>query len=436
MIRNRADYPGEQPHDQFDCIYLEKKDFCNLRDFVTENRDVTVEIEETFSFTRSGGKEVIRIRNYVGIIETKSKTIVEVLPKIYLGAGTRTEDEEVRQTRLIFLRMLRYLRDAPFKKIDEAHLRITRFPILEVFISSFLSELDLLVKQGINKHYVSQEINHSILKGRLLFHEQIRQNLIHPERFFIHYEEFSENIPQNRIIKSALSKISTKSRSIINQNLIRQFLFILDEIPLSEDIETDLAACRQKNRLFSHYQQVLTWSSVFLKDQSFTNFRGKHINQAILFPMERIFEDYVAAGFKKYLKEYSIVTQEKKHHLVDFHIDAPKFRLKPDIVLRNDNTIFIIDSKWKLIEESSPQKNYGISQQDMYQLFGYGEKYHDKECLMTRLFLLYPKYERFGEKLPIFTYKEGMQLEVLPFDLSTSLDKAITKMNIIGHLNP
>ena len=57
-------------------------------------------------------------------------------------------------------------------------------------------------------------------------------------------------------------------------------------------IVSDFRKVNNSNRLFANYKQAISWSEVFLMNKSFTNFSGNSKNMAILFPMERIFEDY------------------------------------------------------------------------------------------------------------------------------------------------
>ena len=101
-----------------------------------------IEVDQAFSVHRAKGKDFIKVKNYVGVIEIKGGTTIEILPKIYLSDG---EDQE-QTTRRLFLKMLRHLRDSPFRVIDQAHLKTSRFPILEIFITSFLTELGTLIK--------------------------------------------------------------------------------------------------------------------------------------------------------------------------------------------------------------------------------------------------------------------------------------------------
>ena len=69
-----------------------------------------------------------------------------------------------------------------------------------------------------------------------------------------------------------------------------------------------------------------------------------------------------------------------------FLFDSPqKFALRPDIVIATkDDKKIILDTKWKSLEDV-PQKNYGISQSDMYQMYAYSKKYET-----PNIWLLYP----------------------------------------------
>ena len=148
---------------------------------------------------------------------------------------------------------------------------------------------------------------------------------------------------------------------------------------------------------------------------------------AILFPMERIFEDYVGHLMKTYADGHEIKTQDKSYYLVSNHKDKNKFRLKPDIVATNEinNEQIIFDTKWKLLDVSKEKKNYNISQSDMYQLYAYGKKYDLKNGLSKepKLVLLYPSNPDFQQPLEDFIYEGELVLSVLPFNLKNSLSK-------------
>lgn len=165
----------------------------------------------------------------------------------------------------------------------------------------------------------------------------------------------------------------------------------------------------------------MQWVALFLWKQSLVSFTGKHLSLALLFPMERIFEDYVASVIRKQNSDWHISTQDTKHHLIEEHQDRSMFQLRPDIVMSKttnwETSTIVLDTKWKLIDETNRRQKYNISQADMYQLFAYAEKYKCKD-----VYLIYPKTETFTKNLPPFAYRKWEQtLHAVGFDLEIDL---------------
>ena len=172
--------------------YIEKTTFESIEKFVLEN-----ETERYLKITtKKGFGKVLQAQNYVGVIQTKDGTTIEILPKI-----KKLENEESKD---ILIKMLKTLKNSPFKHFNTANLRATKMPLLEIFISMFLEELTKLVQKGIKSDYVQKEENLKFLKGKLKISEQIKQNSVHKERFFVEYQEFSSNRVENRLIKTTL----------------------------------------------------------------------------------------------------------------------------------------------------------------------------------------------------------------------------------------
>jgi 5-methylcytosine-specific restriction enzyme subunit McrC len=388
--------------------------FNNLWDFILENQTSNLETEKAFDLYTRGGKRVIKAKNYVGVIETKSKDVVEVLPKIY---GV----ESISESKKIFLKMLSVLKGFNNLSFQEAGLQSkSDFPILELFISNYINEVERLILNGIKKGYDFKEDNLSFLKGNLKFEIHLRKNLVNKSKFYVKYSEFADDIPLNRILKSTLLKLLNITKSSINRRKISQLLNVFYEIPISSNVDSDLNRCSNSNRLVSDYERIIEWSEIFLLNKGFTNFSGKNINQAILFPMEKIFESFVSYQIKKHSSNYRVSTQHQKFHLIEKYREKPKFRLKPDIFVQGklSQGNLIIDTKWKVIDET--KKSTSIKQSDMYQLYAYGRKYL-KGYEEPILFLIYPFNKKFTETLPPFYYeKEGdfwLKLYAKPFDL-------------------
>ena len=163
--------------------------------------------------------------------------------------------------------------------------------------------------------------------------------------------------------------------------------------------------------------------------KSFTSFAGSEVALALLFPMESLFESYIATLLRRTLDAsvFTVSAQDRSYHL----FEEPKavFQMKPDIVITNkiENAIYIMDTKWKVLSEE--KANYGISQADMYQMFAYQKKYD-----ADNVTLLYPKTEQVHTDDIEFReiYDDGVTVRIRfldLFDIQNSLDVLCTELN-------
>ena len=424
-IKGQNHYDGD--------VALEETTFNHLWNFILSNK-ATNDVDAVMSVhTRSGGKKYIKIGRYVGTIQTKDGQTIEILPKIYNSKGEANLDVDI--CRKIFLNMLRHFTDARAKSFQQASLDTkTGFPILEIFISNYISGVEQLVIGGLKKGYSQISENCCFLKGQLDIGKQITKNMANQAKFAIRYNKYVDNIPHNRIVATTLRRLMDISNSPSNKTRITTLMGYMDNIPSSTNIENDLQKSLCGNRLFSSYELLIKWSSQFLSNRGFTTFSGDYINQSLLFKAEKLFEDFVAYLFKRYASTYTINTQHNKYYLVDRHNENGLFKLRPDIVIEsgggNDNyNCVIIDTKWKSLNSYRPDKNYLIDIKDMYQLYAYGQKYRlglvkkFGKDIVPKLVLIYPYSENFTRVLPEFIYEDlkdniGLSLIVVPFDLT------------------
>ena len=339
---------------------------------------------------RYAGK-YISVNNFVGVIQTPKGHQVQILPKIDLGRDENDADEvnSFKQTKKIFLKMIRTLRDIPIKHLDTTNLKTEKLPIFEIFISMYLQEAMILAKRGLKSAYQEHEDNLRFYKGKLMVSEQIKRNTAHKERFYMRYDEYDLNRPENRLIKSTLLKLMSLSANEQNQKEIRQILTFFELVEPSPNYERDFSLVK-KDRTVKDYEMILQWSKVFLLNQSFSTFTGRSQSWALLFPMETVFESYVAQELRKVCADtpWTISVQDREQWLFDY--PNHKFRLKPDIVIRKDDgSQIILDTKWKSLTDNE-RMNYGISQSDMYQMYAYSKKYTRTGDDSPDVWLLYP----------------------------------------------
>jgi 5-methylcytosine-specific restriction enzyme subunit McrC len=339
-------------------------------------------------------------------------TVIEILPKIADGEIT------VSETKQIFLEMLKTLNDVNFKDFNVSSLHTERLSLLEIFIKMFLDEVTILTKQGLKAAYTPIESNEKFYKGKLLASQNLKHNLVNKERFFVRYDDFNINRPENRLIKSTISFLLKATSDVRNRQLASRLLTYFDKVGFSTNYEGDLSRCFA-DRSVSHYQKVLSWCRVFLRGNSFTAFAGSEVALALLFPMEKVFESFIAARFRKHLSTgINIRTQDNRYSLFDSPSRA--FALRPDIVLEFDGRTIVLDTKWKLLTDSA--RNKGISQSDMYQMYAYSKKYEAEGIV-----LVYPNSNLINRTNISFASDDNVKVSVSFIDLR-NVEGSISKL--------
>lgn len=329
----------------------------------------------------------IYIQNYVGELIFKNHLKIQILPKIYFG---QTED----CTREVLLKMLigsRNLSEKYFRSTEHAAADID---LLESYIHMYLTEASLLVRRGLRSSYEQKTDNLTCFKGRLQIPGHIRKNLTDRTHFYVSYEEFTLNRPENRLIKAALQQLSKISTRQKNRNEARRLLYFFDEVDVSVNYSQDFSRIHT-DRNSREYSRILPWTKAILNNQGLLQFSQGFEATSLLFAMEEVFENYVARQVEKYFEEnWDVSAQDNGVTLFDppkEHQGSDKlyFRLRPDIVLRHKtkNRTVIFDTKWKPVPKNRYQYQAN-AREDMYQMYVYAGRFHASDII-----LLYPKSE-------------------------------------------
>ena len=376
------------------------------------------EVGETpwLRLTQRRGRRAVQVTNFVGVMRAPDGYQIEVLPKV--GKAIGGGDVEARQ---LLIEMLRCLGGFRHIQTDSAKLFATCMPLLEVFIAEFLRAVQHLVKRGLRSDYRTQQDNLFALRGKLQMAQHLRANLVRRDRFFTEFDEFSPNRPENRLLHAALRRVLDWTSQHAHQQLARELCFVFADVPASQNPTVDFQRVRQ-DRGMAHYDAALAWARLILQGVSPLTGSGAHHATSLLFPMERVFEAFVAKHLPRQLAQgFSLRTQVSGKSLVQ-HQGQDWFRLKPDLLVQEAKTAhLVLDTKWKLLNSQlrSGADKYGLSQGDFYQLYAYGQHYLGGQ---GDLVLIYPKTDTFAQPLAVFEFlpftdPSKLRLWVLPFCL-------------------
>jgi 5-methylcytosine-specific restriction enzyme subunit McrC len=356
-------------------------------------------------------RQWLRLSNYVGVIETPGGTRIEILPK-HFDAG-----DDIHRARQLLIRMLEGALDLPAKEVGPATLHTFKVPLREWLMGRFLLALDHLVKRGVRFVYHRIEEERHFLRGRLDLSKQIRRPPGRQHFFSLQHDIFDPDRPENRLLRSALDRVCRLTHDPGNWRIARELDAYLSPIPPSQNVDQDFRHW-QHDRLMTHYTPVKPWCQLILKEQLPMTVSGEWHGLSLLYPMEKLFERYVAACLRRKLTNTATVVEQPTRRHLCRHRMSDWFELRPDLLVSRGSQDWILDTKWKRLNQAltTTKDKYEISQDDMYQMFAYGQRYLNG---IGEMFLIYPKTKDFSKALPVFEFSKDLRLWAVAFDLET-----------------
>lgn len=351
-------------------------------------------------------EKCIKFTKYTGIIQLNDGTYLEILPKIDKNISVENSRKTFEN---LVLASHNLTKEYKHNKITNSDTKKDNH-IVEIFISVFCKDILNLIKKGIKKAYIRHAENLDTYKGKLYFPEHLKRNITTKNKFFVEYSEFSMDIPENRILKSACQYLLKRTDIEENKNALRRLLLEFGDIPHCTNLDKDI----QKvciNRLHSYYQRPIEYAEFFLRHENFLPRKGVKQLPALLFPLNKMFEDYIENLFIRNKIPYK--TQYSKYNLINTG-KKELFNTQMDFVINNGNKSLIIDAKWKELDVED--EKLGVSQNDLYQLLVYSDIVKNKETKDASIALLYPQNTKFNQ-IYEWTYFNGIKIYIVPVDV-------------------
>ena len=364
------------------------------------------------------GRKSLRARGVVGLIATPDCQL-EILPKIESGGETDVADDKFRD-RLIH--MLEVTQDLPIEIGFRAHLGLQRDTILEILIRKFCGKLIDTVRRGMPRRYIEHYDDLSALRGCLDVTRQFSILAASPQKLACRFEALSPDIPLNQVMRATVSKLSRVATAEDNQRILRELSFVYADVA---DVPAGLLRWDLINldRTNSHWQDLKNMAKIFLLDRHQRTTAGESDGYALLFEMNFLFEKYVTRMLSRALSGTDLIVSAQgghRHCLYELG-GTPRFRTRPDLIIRRgDEIALIVDTKWKRITSRIDDPKQGVSQADVYQLMAYSRIY---KC--PNVMLLYPHHsglplDRVFRPLSIADPESGETLFLATLDLSGS----------------
>lgn len=315
------------------------------------------------------------------------------------------------------------------------HIGAEKFENVKDLYSEVLSiGIPVLIRGGLIKDYVCVEEKSTVIKGKIDINASIKKNALVDKKLVVIYDEFSEDILLNQIIKATLvflshsAKIKPKTR-----RLFYGFLPYFEEVS-NREMNLQLWKNVQYNSQNIRYQFVIDVCRYLyeelLLDESSESQSMKQIQDEQR--LSALYEKFIFSFYKRETNYF--VSRPQIQWKVDDGFSEALPIMQTDIVLQTSNKTLIVDTKF-YSENMGTRFEGGESKQksnNLYQIFTYVNNWNKKPSEIVGGMLLYAR--TIGLSQPNHTYNiNGNQIFVLSFDLNQDFNGI--KADLLAYVN-
>lgn len=299
---------------------------------------------------------------------------------------------------------------------------------IDLYSEILLIGLPVLIRGGLLKEYIRVNDRSTIIRGKIDINSSIKQNAIVDKKLIVIYDDFSEDILLNQLLKATLIYLSKNSKIIKEKRRI--FFSYIAYFGNVSDIELELRLWKkvQYNRQNIRYQFLVDICR-YLYEELLISDDGNEARQSINDEqkLSSLYEKFVFSFYKRET-EYEVIHPQIPWKVNNGFIDALPI-MQTDIVLKHQNRTLIIDTKF-YNENMIKRIEGGVAKQisgNLYQIFTYVNNWVPKDNEVVSGMLLYAMtgaekqpnhyYEINGNSISIVTLNLNQDFKAIHSDL-------------------
>ena len=256
---------------------------------------------------------------------------------------------------------------------DAAPFAFTEDSLVEAVIPAFVHEVSRAIRRGLLQGYKVEEDALPTVRGRIRFDDQLRYRFGRFPPAEVRFDEFTEDIDANRLIKAAANMLlRMRLRSRESRRALRRIDSVMENVSL---IEYDRARLPEIGwtRLNEHYRHAVSLAQVVLRHCAFElpfDESGRRVHaSSFLVDMNRVFEDFVRTAVREQLglpeKAFPNGGKHPRLTLDDRGAETGRIKLEPDLSWWEGlDCVFVGDVKYKRTGRDGENP-------DLYQLLAY-----------------------------------------------------------------
>jgi 5-methylcytosine-specific restriction enzyme subunit McrC len=239
--------------------------------------------------------------------------------------------------------------------------------LFEAIVHGFCAGLARALHFGPLQGYRFEEESLQTVRGQIRFNDHIRTHFGLLPPIECAFDEFTEDIEINRILKAAIVRLGEiRLRSGSSRRRLRMLLAHFASVGLVR-YDPRAVPSIEFDRRTEHYRGPVELARLILRSRSVDARSGEVTSAAFLLDLAEVFEDFVVVALEERLHgdEGELVRHAKGRGL---HLDAARaLRLEPDLSWwTGPRCLFVGDVKYKRTKPAS-----GVQHPDAYQLLAY-----------------------------------------------------------------
>ena len=258
------------------------------------------------------------------------------------------------------------------------------------------------------------------VRGRIRFEEQLRRRYGRTLPVEVRYDEFTDDVLENRLIKAAVGRLA--SLRIGSPSARRGLGWIAGTLANVAVVEFAPAHVPEPrfDRLNEHYRDVVALARLVLRHSAFQSRRGAVRAKGFLFNMNAVFQQFVARALRTKLGVSERAFGEQEIPSLDL---GGAVNLQPDLVWkRGGQVVFVGDAKYKDLSKDNARES------DLYQLLAYTTALDLKGGLLVYANSVAEK-DHAGSYVVRHSFK---RLEVTALDLNGNLEDVLLRVETLA----
>lgn len=339
----------------------------------------------------------VKFCQYVGVLQI-GNFLTEILPKT--DSNNTDSDTEKRKWQKTLIGMLRAVNALKVTAPSSTSLKLKPNSILNLYFELFLNEVEYLLYRGLTKNYRKTEGNINALKGSLQFSKNLQHNLVRQERFFTKYTVYDVKHTLHIILYKTLKLLKKINTNPNLQSKINGLLLSFPEMPDAK-ITAPTFDKLVFNRKTEHYRNAIEIAKLLLLNYHPDVSKGRNHVLALMFDMNKLWEQFVYISLKKKLKDFSqdiTISAQNRKNFWQPETGSVSF-MKPDVVIHINKDCYVLDTKWKNIADNNP------TPEDLRQLFVYSQYFN-----APKVALVYPSNMSKSSLGSYLDYESGLEI--------------------------